>query len=67
MNAFGIIVNSFSPVHAYSAILPAKEFVLPNWTWQSALDNISAFFHMALLIFISDVPNFVPERRFVQG
>ncbi|KAG6362796.1 hypothetical protein INS49_007890 [Diaporthe citri] len=67
LNVFGAIVDPFSPVHAYSAILPVKELVLPNWTWQSALDKISAFFHIGPVLVTSDVPDFIESRRLVQG
>ena len=67
LNVFGAIVDPFSPVHAYSGILPVKELVLPNWTWQSALDNISAFFHAGPILVTDDVPDFVESRRLEQG
>ncbi|KAL8792887.1 MAG: hypothetical protein Q9195_004529 [Heterodermia aff. obscurata] len=64
---FGAIVDPFSPVHAYSGILPVQELVLPNWTWQSAMDKMSAFFHIGPVLVTNDVPDFVESKRLVQG
>jgi hypothetical protein len=63
----GAIVDPFSPIHAYSGILPVKELVLPNWTWQAAMDKISAFFHAGPVLVVNDVPDFKESRRLKQG
>lgn len=51
-----MVVDPFSPVHAYSGILPVKEIILAPWTWQSALSKMKAFFHMGPLMITKDVP-----------
>ncbi|KAI1163758.1 hypothetical protein F5B18DRAFT_618033 [Nemania serpens] len=58
-----MIVDPFSPVHAYSGILPVKEFILAPWTWQSALSKMKAFFHMGPLIVTKDMPTTFDESR----
>ncbi|KAI1812466.1 hypothetical protein GGS20DRAFT_587464 [Poronia punctata] len=64
---FGAIVDPFSPVHAFSGILPVKELALPNWTWEGPLDRLSAFFHMGPLLVTRDVPDFVDSRKLAPG
>ncbi|KAJ0160082.1 hypothetical protein CTA2_8588 [Colletotrichum tanaceti] len=61
------LVDPFSPVHAYLGILPVKELVLPNWTWQGSMDRLSAFFHMGPILTTGDVPDFDEGRELVQG
>ncbi|OCT52853.1 hypothetical protein CLCR_09438 [Cladophialophora carrionii] len=64
---FGAIVDPFSPVHAWSGILPVKDLVLPNWTWQGPIDQVSAFFHAGPVLVTSDVPDFDAKRELRQG
>jgi hypothetical protein len=64
---FGAIVDPFSPIHAWSGILPVKDLVLPNWTWQGPIDKLSAFFHTGPVLVTSDVPDFDATRRLKQG
>ncbi|KAI3333392.1 hypothetical protein F4824DRAFT_250087 [Ustulina deusta] len=45
MSVFGAIIDPFTPVHAYSSFLPALELLLPPWTWQNAMNTMTAFFH----------------------
>ncbi|KAL6788963.1 hypothetical protein J3E68DRAFT_99163 [Trichoderma sp. SZMC 28012] len=64
---FGALLDPFLPVHAYTGILPVKEFSLPTWTWQGALDKLSAFFHAGPVLITGDVPEFVEARQLKQG
>lgn len=55
---FGAIIDPFQPVHGYSSFLPARELKLPEWTWQQALNHMTAFFHMGPMMVTKDVPEF---------
>ncbi|KAK6860468.1 hypothetical protein PG995_004104 [Apiospora arundinis] len=59
MSVFGAIVDPFTPVHAYSSILPPVALTLPPWTWQKAMNTMTAFFHAGpLTLPLNDVPGF---------
>ncbi|KAK6349289.1 hypothetical protein TWF730_010039 [Orbilia blumenaviensis] len=62
-HTFGALIDPFSAIHAYSGILPVREIVLPNWTWQTAIDKMKAFFHAGPVIVPTDVPPFVPAKE----
>ena len=58
LKPFGAILDPFVPLHAYSGILPTGALQLPAWTWQTALQRITTFFHMGPLLATADVPGF---------
>ncbi|KAE8347699.1 hypothetical protein BDV24DRAFT_121236 [Aspergillus arachidicola] len=60
--AHGFVVDPFSPVNAYSSILPIEPLSLPPWTWESALKSLTAFFHIGPLVVADDVPEFDPNK-----
>ncbi|KAK6516194.1 hypothetical protein TWF506_006105 [Arthrobotrys conoides] len=62
-HTFGALIDPFSAIHVYSGILPVREIVLPNWTWQTAIDKMKAFFHAGPVIVPKDVPPFVPAKE----
>ncbi|KAH7246599.1 hypothetical protein BKA59DRAFT_556265 [Fusarium tricinctum] len=64
---FGAIVDPFSAVHAYSGVLPVKELLLPDWTWQGPIQQISAFFHAGPVLVTWDVPKFNAGSQLTQG
>lgn len=45
MSVFGAIIDPFTPVQAYSSFLPPVSLTLPHWSWQSAMNTMTAFFH----------------------
>jgi hypothetical protein len=45
LRVFGAIVDPFTPIHGLSSFLPAVSLQLDSWTWQEAIQNITAFFH----------------------
>ncbi|KAF4986974.1 hypothetical protein FGRMN_10597 [Fusarium graminum] len=60
ITAFGAIIDPFTAVHAYSSILPPMELKLPRWTWQTAMDKMTAFFHAGpVTLPAQQVPAFV--------
>ncbi|KAK4179820.1 hypothetical protein QBC36DRAFT_307857 [Triangularia setosa] len=54
-------LDPFQPVHGYSSFLPIRELKLLDWTWQQALNHMTAFFHMGPLVVAKDVPDFDPS------
>ncbi|KND88085.1 hypothetical protein TOPH_07324 [Tolypocladium ophioglossoides CBS 100239] len=64
MSVFGAIVDPFTPVHAYSSFLPSSELLLPTWTWQKAMDTMTAFFHAGpLTVPLNDVPDYSAAEK----
>lgn len=63
LRTFGAIIDPFTPVHAYSGILPTQPLTLPPWTWQDALSRMTAFFHMGPLVVTQDVPEYDPNYK----
>lgn len=60
---FGTIIDPFSPITAYSSILPIVKLQLPPWTWEKALRKMTAFFHMGPILVPEDVgKNWNPEH-----
>ncbi|KAI0536512.1 hypothetical protein GGR58DRAFT_528188 [Xylaria digitata] len=64
MSVFGAIVDPFTPVHAYSSFLPALELLLPTWTWQNAMNTMTAFFHAGpLTVPLNDMPGYDKTQK----
>ncbi|EER25092.1 hypothetical protein D8B26_007692 [Coccidioides posadasii str. Silveira] len=55
---FGMIIDPFVPVTAYSSMLPMNNLRLPPWTWQKAFEKMTAFFHMGPTIVSDDVQQY---------
>lgn len=62
-NTFGVLMDPFTAVHAYSGILPTQPLKLPTWTWQEALSRMTAFFHMGPLVLTTDVPGYNSDYK----
>jgi hypothetical protein len=63
LNVYGLIVDPFLAVHAYTEILPLSTLKLPPWTLQKAMERMTAFFHMGPMIVTSDVPTYNSDRE----
>lgn len=63
LQIYGAIVDPFSPIHAFSSFLPAKSLLLPSWTWQEAMNTMTAFFHTGPLTLTDGVLAYDPNRR----
>lgn len=64
MSIFGAILDPFTPVHAYSSFLPAAELLLAPWTWQKAMDTMTAFFHAGPLTMpVNDVDGYLETEK----
>lgn len=51
-----MIVDPYTPIHAYSPILPIKSLSLPPWTIQAAFTRMTAFFRLGPSLISIDVP-----------
>jgi hypothetical protein len=51
-----MLIDPYTPVHAYSPILPIKSLQLPPWSIQSAFTRMTAFFHLGPNLLSADVP-----------
>jgi hypothetical protein len=63
MTVFGAILDPFTAVHGYSSILPPHALQLPSWTWQAAMNTMTAFFHAGPLTIPTDVPGHNKSRN----
>lgn len=61
-NVFGVIIDPFTPLHAYSGILPIASLQLNPWTWESAFQQMTTFFHAGPLVVTGDVPSFNSKK-----
>jgi hypothetical protein len=62
LTIFGLIVDPFFPVHAYSAILPNQSLKLPDWTVEQALMKMTAFWQAGPLLSVQDVPRVLEQK-----
>lgn len=51
-----LLVDPYTPIHAYTPILPHKTLTLPLWTIQSAMEKMHAFFRLGPCLVTDDVP-----------
>ncbi|KAF4481688.1 cell surface receptor IPT TIG domain containing protein [Fusarium agapanthi] len=58
LQIFGAIFDPFTPINGYSSILPPRSLQLPSWTWQDAMQNMTAFFHAGPLTLTQDVGDY---------
>lgn len=58
-----LLVDPYTPLHAYSPVLPAAALQLPAWTVQTALRNMNAFFHLGPVLLVNDVPRSLPAAK----
>ncbi|MCJ1404015.1 hypothetical protein MMC11_007239 [Xylographa trunciseda] len=58
IRVFAAIVDPFTAVNCYTALLPVRQMKLPQWTIHTGLNEISAFFKMGPFLVPSDVPAF---------
>lgn len=57
LRVFGGIMDPFTPIHAYTAeLLPIKAMTLPPWVIKSAMDRMTAFFHVGPILNVANLP-----------
>lgn len=55
LNVKTMLLDPFTPLHLYTPILPIKSLRLSAWCIQSALEKMSAFFHVGPVLITRDV------------
>ncbi|THC90265.1 hypothetical protein EYZ11_010273 [Aspergillus tanneri] len=64
LQVVGAIVDPFLPITAFSSILPMNKLQLPSWTWQQAMNRMTAFFHLGPTIVTEDVQKYnIPGNK----
>lgn len=63
LQIYGAIIDPFTPIHAYSSFLPAKSLQLQSWTWQEAMNKMTAFFHTGPITLYNDVLAYDPSQQ----
>ena len=56
-----MLIDPYTPIHAYSPILPIKSLRLQPWTMQQAFSKMSAFFRLGPQLLSQDVPAYVDK------
>ncbi|KAK2459770.1 hypothetical protein APHAL10511_008202 [Amanita phalloides] len=67
LKVFGMLVDPFTRVHAYTGFLPVVTLHLPGWALEQGLKNITAFFHLGPMLMPNDVPPYDPDRVLKAG
>ncbi|KAI9749955.1 MAG: 40S ribosomal protein S28, partial [Chaenotheca gracillima] len=62
LQVFAGIVDPFTAVHVYTALLPIRQLQLPPWTIEQGLSVISTFFKFGPILVPNDVPQFDPTK-----
>ncbi|KAK3950187.1 hypothetical protein QBC32DRAFT_347301 [Pseudoneurospora amorphoporcata] len=63
---FGAVFDPFAPITGYSGILPPRALQLPSWMWETALKQITTFFHAGPLLVTEPVPKFDEKHQLKQ-
>lgn len=59
-----MLIDPFTPIHAYTPILPIVSLALPSWTVQDACQKMTAFFHLGPMSMTHDVPTkYAPQYK----
>ena len=66
LNPLAAIVDPFTPVHVYSALLPIKQLAIPSWCISDGLGRIASFFKTGPTLLANDVPAFDPNKEIAQ-
>lgn len=63
LQVYGAMIDPFAAIHAFSSFLPARSLQLASWTWQEAMDRMTAFFHAGPVTLTRDVSDYDPRRQ----
>ena len=58
-----MLIDPYTPIHAYSPMLPIKSLKLANWTMQKAFSRMTAFFRLGPSLISQDVPSAYDPKR----
>lgn len=67
MTVFGMLIDPFTVIHAYTSCHPVQVLRLPQWALTQALNNITAFFHVGPVVMPYDAPPYDPSRVLSSG
>jgi len=65
-DVYGVLLDPLVSLHRDAGENLVGELVLPQWTWQSAMEKIEAFFQSGPLIVTRDIPEEPPQRDLTQ-
>ena len=60
---FAALVDPFTPLHCYTALLPIKQLVIPPWALQDGVSRIASFFKIGPILSPVDVPAFDAKKE----
>jgi hypothetical protein len=66
LTMIGVLMDPFSKIHFYSGILPIASLQLPNWSLQSAMQRMTAFFHVGPLLVTNSSLKLDPKAKLTQ-
>jgi hypothetical protein len=66
MTMIGVLMDPFSDIHFYSGILPVASLGLPSWSLQSAMQRMTAFFHVGPLLVTNTGLKYDPKAELSQ-
>lgn len=58
-----MLIDPYTPLHAYTPILPISSLKLPLWTIQKAFTRMTGFFHLGPTLLSQDVPTSYDKSR----
>jgi hypothetical protein len=67
LTVFGMLVDPFTVIHAYTSFQPVQVLRLPEWALEQSLKNITAFFHLGPILMPFDAPIYNASRRLASG
>ena len=59
---YAALIDPFTPLHLYTALLPIKQLQIPAWALQEGVSRIATFFRMGPILSPADVPAFDPTQ-----
>ncbi len=68
LQVFAALVDPFTAVHFYSALLPIKQLRIPSWAVDRGISRLAAFFKKGPTLIPADVPPFhanTPDATYV--
>ena len=63
LQVVAMLVDPFTPVHAYSGFHPPMKLEIPHWVVEKTMKDITAFFHLGPLVIPQDIPAYDPNRK----
>lgn len=58
LNIFAALVDPFTPINIYSALLPVKQLSIPPWCLASGIGRIASFFKTGPILLANDIPTY---------